>query len=395
MAKKRSKSKVRYKLRDLPKDMRGSTDSAFDVPPSYDVKDEASYKRRLVQCRSLTGDEEAFREAGCKREAHLMVSGGRSTLRYMEEPQRRSRDSWERLLQPEKPFNARTQSEASNARAAERHRLARRNPEAEIIYFGPTERRVREVKLILESYRQSTPTKALGLLVPTSPRPLIKAGLTKKEANILVYRARGKLITDAPDLVKSKQKVFSRRQLFEAKLGQRFGRLQDDVILRPPLMPTDSNKALVAASKKKKVRRPFILLHLGILNPRTGEAYESYAPVTIRETLEEAGADLNGALALLFGDTPGDGFAFDLTKVSRRWGLSEAAVDVFFIFRFQNKPVQAVISLTEHSVRSEDIYQGRKVDYRTLRGISLTALPELLVSLASRKERRGRKLPRL
>jgi len=84
------------------------------TPSAPEEMTEEEYEEFLSECRASLSDPDLFRALGCKREAHLMLPGGREQYRGLSRPESEQRDAYfERLQQspPVTPVSRRTQSD--------------------------------------------------------------------------------------------------------------------------------------------------------------------------------------------------------------------------------------------------------------------------------------------
>jgi hypothetical protein len=154
--------------------------------PSYPVETRAEYLQWIKACRKLAErDPEKAVALGCKREAHIVLSGGRDKSRF---PERKapsiSLNTAKRLAFGKDmggPWGSRSQSPAVHAYT---DRLAKDKKSD-----------IKAIRDAIADYQATTPKVAggHGFRVPLSPEPLIERGMPSRAARILVFRARDRI----------------------------------------------------------------------------------------------------------------------------------------------------------------------------------------------------------
>jgi len=152
--------------------------------PSYPANTLEEYRHKVAE--------------GDKPDLHTMVDGGRTTVRYGETPEHQTtktkRTRQARWEDQTTPWNARTQSLAV-------HEVSHMPPNMRTPDTGSTlatEGAELEVARAIQRYRDQSKDGALGLVVPDTVWPLIRAGMPRPEATILVDRARRAFYPDVP-----------------------------------------------------------------------------------------------------------------------------------------------------------------------------------------------------
>lgn len=288
--------------------------------PSYPARTREEYLQKVAE--------------GDKRNAHLMLVTGRTGFRYGEAANKRTPDTQRRrflrLRDQTPPFDARTQALKTRATLnARRDALEERISDAII------------------DYQVATGTAGQFFSVPDTPFALVKFGMPKKAANILVRRAS--------------RAVFIQPPVTDVSLEDRLAAALDGQDLE-----------LVFASTRRGVEP-----RLGVITQ--GSTGLDFQPLVRISRMEDGRfvrmlgpRDLAGMSELPqdFGGSPrvrfdfGDLIAEDLTQVE---------VD---------------LSAGGHSKLGSGAVPSRLTDYRNLRGVSYNALPAVLARLSRRKSRR-------
>jgi hypothetical protein len=271
---------------------------------------------------------------GDKRDEHLMVVTGRTGLRYGEGPLKRTRETQDVRLRRWKdqtpPYDARTQ--AVKTRAVLNARRA------------ALEARIAEA---IVDYQLATGTAGQFFAVPDTPFPLLKFGMPKKAANILVRRA-------------------SRA-----------------VFLQPPILDVSVEEKLTAALDGQD-------LELTLARPRRGAEPQlgvitqgstgiDFQPLVRVSRMEE------GRFVRMLGPRQIQG----MTEIPQDFGATERVrFDFGDLLSDEITRVEVDLSAGGHSKFGGMAVPSRLTDYRNLRGVSYNALPAVLARLSRRKSRR-------
>lgn len=200
----------------------------IDLAQDRSSTPESLYRTKVEQCRGLTADSTAFREAGCKREAHVVVPRGRlhflqpSTYRPVEAAvwaekapyaqHELTAQTKRRLDNMEPPLSARTQS--PNVRAEDPVEAMRKSILASFDTYVQAEQkeRIRQAEAALteavnptqkrQARRKLQDAKTFGqsgFWLPESPRRLLMAGMPEEAAQLLVLKLGGQWISRSRD----------------------------------------------------------------------------------------------------------------------------------------------------------------------------------------------------
>lgn len=364
-------SKVRYWCRDLP--WRRALGQCRDFPPSYDVDSESEYEKELAEGLELLDDETLFRAKGHRRQAHLMVPGGRTHLRFPQYPfpadrrkggperqgSSRTKQSSERLLGVKPPWDARTQSPYSRWQEAA---MAAKNP-----VLKPVDRLHHQIVDAIDRYRTLDPEGSIGFRVPYAKQALVTAGFPSKIAWILTERAPGRLFTERMPAEPLRPSV-----AIALALGG-------------PLQMAEADYApriIAGAGTAKFGRRGLTVDEIVVEHLLTGNG-ESYSSKVLVSAAKRLSAP--GAVAVVVDD------AVAQTLEDREWKAEEVTLVVV-----SKGQVVTRVSLGEHSKSSREFSRERKPDYRTFQNVSLAELPDVLVRVAQhRGKKTGRRLPEI
>lgn len=333
--------------------------------PSYKADSETEYDRKVAK--------------GRKRDLHVMVEGGRTGARYGQPPSHRTQETTEarqaRWAVRERPWDARTQSKASHDVAHLPPSL--RGKELGLVADGPE----LAVARGLRHYRESMPGGELGLVVPDRPWPLIAAGVPEKEAHILTSRAPRAFYPDlsgaaAVALVAPQASLLP--QVTKEVGGLPFVRARE---------------ISVPGADKRGLGR---LVEISIASPE-GQS-EVFA------TDEDLGEQINVFRERIERtrryrhEEDGQRFIEELFQrlqqaadaLRARWKAPAVVVELWFAGL--NEPFEVVLSSAEHSKFPAAGVTRARVKYKNLQNVNLVDLPRLLVRLAKRKKRKGRRL---
>lgn len=311
-----------------------------DFSPSYEADTFDAYKRAV--------------ESGDKRHDHVMRAGGRAAIRGAEtEFPKQTDGTKKRFDDQDPPWNARTQSPAAYEAAVSRK--------------SDLERRI---KTGIDNYMSASPGRSggLGLMVPDQPAALIKHGVPEKAAVILVSRARGKFISILP------QDAASRLTKVDIK---------DRIVLSIrgvlSIRPQDDRVVLMDRGRRGSVLEAVMAGDEELLDTKTLEEAVRRHRENIKRTRS-------------YDPEPDDARFFN--ALVRVVGVElRSGKDVVFRFRNENGPFERVVSAGEHSDSRAGRVPGRRIGYKTLRGISLSELPSLLARLSRRRSRTARENP--
>lgn len=329
----------------------------WDFTPSYPASSKEEYQQRVKE--------------GNKRNLHIVVEGGRTAARYDEPPREETMatrsERLYRWVEQEPPWDARTQAPAVR--------------EVTLPALRPASR----VERAIETLRAQQPMGALGFLVPSTIVPLVQAGFTKKEAEILLDRAQGRffLALDDPTAL-SQFPLSDLLSLFVRAITERLVITQGhEIMLVPP------------GKRRGSILRGFALVE--------GKGRKPIPIITSRQ-LKEMYRLNKEAVTTTLGRPYGDDGRDDANYIK----AVLAVVRRFILPRLNGKKLRVALLIDspegkevrylpvgEHFVSRQKGAEGPKIQYRTLKNVSLAALPDLLVSLSRRKKRRGRRLSRI
>lgn len=271
---------------------------------------------------------------GDKRDEHLMVASGRTGLRYGQGPSKRTRETQDvrrrRWKDQTPPYDARTQAVKTRAVLNTRR--------------DALEDRIAEA---IVDYQLATGTAGQFFAVPDTPFPLLKFGMPKKAANILVRRA-------------------SRA-----------------VFLQPPILDVPVEEKLAAALAGQD-------LELTLARPRRGAEPQlgviaqgstgiDFQPLVRVSRMEE------GRFVRMLGPRQIQG----MTEIPQDFGATERVrFDFGDLLSDELTRVEVDLSAGGHSKFGSTAVPSRLTDYRNLRGVSYNALPAVLARLSRRTSRR-------
>jgi hypothetical protein len=352
--------------------------------PSYPAQTQRDYDAWVKKCASDAGKPWYKRkDRRCKRLDHDMIEGGRVKSRYdVEEVVKPESSATKvRLGGPNRPFHARTQSEKT------------RSSSSGLVTTGPE----LLIAQAINTFRRTQPKGDRGFSVPTSPGPLINAGMPKKEALILVTRAARKFYPDvpaatllsAPLLTKMKQ-VLGPLVVESIELVSGGPSHQLQVEGRDGFVEEVSVRE--GGIEAKKARGQVLIDANGI--ERSYGAWKK-SVITTRTTPTSPGFyrrehDDPEFLEALFNQR----LSKQLRTLARAWKSPNFVLEV--IFAPGGEELETPFSLPE-ATREHSKLKGFEAlpspaDYKSLQNVSLADLPSLLVRLARRKKRKGRQL---
>lgn len=304
--------------------------------PSYDAADRALY-------------EDAVRDGG-KRLRHVQIRGGHESFLSDARLASMSEEAAARLARQAPPWDRRTQSP--------------RTPHH-------TERGVELTQRIREGltrYRESTPQRTLGLLVPNSPYPLMEARVPTRAATILVRRAAGRLFPVATLASLTRTDV----PLREAFIGH-------------------ARAAPVALEGPDGLGIEVQGTRFGPLQTVTFELDGRSIPIITRADLaasraawKEAIRARGGRFRADFEDDTWVARIFETAEMRMRQRAAAKKMSGEAVFRFKSGEVRVPYPATRSTSGASTPLQ---VKYRTLENVSLDELPALLSRLSRRKAR--------
>lgn len=333
--------------------------------PSYEADSQAEYDRKVTE--------------GQKRSLHVMVEGGRTGARYGQEPANETAETsearqsrWERR---ERPWGARTQSLASHE--ASRLPPSVRGKEPGLLADSPELRVARAI----QRYRESAEGGQLGLLVPDRPWPLIEAGMPEKEARILTSRAPRAFYPDLSGA--AALRLVTPRASLLPRIAEEVGGL--------PFVR--AREITVPGSERRGLGR---LVEISIATPEgQSEVFATDEDITerinvYRQQIEQTRPyrheeDGQRFISELFSQLQQAAEA-----LGARWNASAVTIELWFAGL--DEPFEVVLSGAEHSKLAPDGVAPARVKYKNLQNVNLVDLPRLLVRLARRKNRKGRRL---
>lgn len=454
MPKNPDRSKVRFRVADL--DSRSDTGESYDFTPSYNLEREA-YDAKIELCRSCVDDEKTFYANRCLREGHRLLRGGRVQQRYgrahknpeekpkpltarrcagckkqkgvfaiygaywhprcfrkaseaereqaradmstemdktvprgkknpaPREPSRRTRPAelprrsqraTERLDGSEPPLNRRTQSPASAALAEERKRNK-----------GKARAAVQASRVVACRRAIETIVGDQKLFrVPSSLAPLERAGMPFLEAKTLIDRAGGSVIARGGAL---------RPILADGPAGllpQQLRNAMTKHFREAVLIDLKGRKVRGERSGHLDVRDPNGLL-LGVIDTFQLRGSRNGRTVSVDVTTDQGGNAFEWEEQYDNDRTPATFFTRMLTTVHEQLQAAKKRLpDVRVVVRFKDAKLGEVV-LGEEAIKKSVV--STRAHYRSFRGVSVEELPELLVALANRKKRRGRRLKRV
>ena len=341
--------------------LRGSDPGLLlDVPLSVLVDAAAqdpkeAYLARVAACEALRGDPDAFEAARCKRQAHVMIPGGRDRFRGPSTVPLMTPESQKRLKDDLPYYDARTQS-ASLRRRMEETRAGRGSSKDQVrAYAG-------EIAAGLEAYRAEAEQGGF-LPIPKDPAVLIAAGVPPQAARLLSRARGGKALG-----------------LQEVHLADALTRLFGGAELM-----TSRREAWLDVPKSFKLSK----LRKPLRRPRKGEEDKTAG---LRALLREAhrGGGRLAVVEVKVGSRSVSPSALGAVVDE----LSEAArpQPLTLSFQIPGREGQVESIKLQHSVLARREGGLFRPDYTTLRGFTLQELPLVLArkTLKPRKKRRGR-----
>jgi hypothetical protein len=336
--------------------------------PSYEADSQADYAQKVRE--------------GSKRDFHVMVERGRTGARYGQSAEEQTPQTIARRKKrwddEAPPWGARTQSAASHE--ASSLPPSYRGKELGLVTDSPELRVARAI----QRYRETQTEGAFGLSVPDTPWPLIEAGMPEKEARILVKRAPRAFFPDVPSP--------DARQLLLAKTS-----LLTDIAKELRGLPfVRASEISVPGDDRRGLGR---LVEVGIAG--AGGQFEVVATdEDIKEQIDQYKESIGRSRPYRFSE---DGprfitmfFGEVQTKAEAlraRWGIPSVVVELWFAGL--DEPFEVPFSGGEHSKSGATPGSRAGVKYKKLQNVNLSDLPRLLVRLANRKKRKGRRLPPL
>jgi hypothetical protein len=330
--------------------------------PSYEADSLADYREKVEQ--------------GNKRDLHRMVQEGRRGMRYGEGALKQTPATLQtrttRWVDQQPPWEARTQAQAVRD-VSFLHPAARKGEPA-----PPT--LAARIQAGLQAYQQATGS-TVGLIVPSTPEPLLRTGVPARAAAILVQRAAGAFfpevepVSTAPAPVTLAQFVQALSRDLNGVLSlRRDGNLE---LKRPD----EQRGWTVAGFALKFEDKP--LLRLPLTAARIQEAYAIAKETPDFRYVEDAPRVLTRILGILFRLV--------------RTGTEDFTVPAELRVALESAGKQEVrrIPVGEHFIFGTKEAEAPKIEYRSLRNVTLAELPALLARLAVRKKKRGRKLSAL
>lgn len=332
--------------------------------PSYEAKSKEEYQRKV--------------EDGMKRDLHVMVEGGRTGVRYGETPEYQTTKTREvrreRWADQTQPWSARTQALAA-------HEVSHLPPDQRGGGFLSPEGPVVAVEQAIKRYRQTSPGGALGFTVPDTPWPLIDAGMPTREARLLTERAPRAFYPDVPS-----QGV---AELTKPSIATDVTR----ALKRPLQLQWDGRLVVSLPKRRRGATLERVLLYgpqrqvIPVLNAaQIEQGYQVY-----RAKVKAEGRNYRRET-----DDPGflEGFYRALQDVIRTTARATGSEDLTLVFVLSSEGSQIVRSFSagEHSKSTAAPEATSRVKYKNLQNVNLADLPALLVSLAHRKKRKGRRL---
>jgi hypothetical protein len=335
--------------------------------PSYPANTLEEYRRRVAE--------------GDKPDLHTMVDGGRTTVRYGETPEHQTtkskRTRQARWDEQTAPWDARTQSLAV-------HAVSRMPPNMRTPDTGSTlvdEGAELKIARAIQRYRDGSKDGALGLVVPDTVWPLFEAGMPRPEATILVDRARRAFYPDVPS-----EGV---RELAQPSI-------QTDVtraLKRPLQLQWDGTLGIPVPKRRQLAVLQKVLLY--------GPARQ-VVPVLTAAQIEQGYQAFREQVQRTVGpyrkerDDPTflTGFYESLLVTIRSTMSALKTRDLTLVLILSSGKEQIVrnFSVREHSNLPGAPADSARVKYKNLQNVNLADLPRLLVGLARRKNKKGRRL---
>ena len=335
--------------------------------PSYPANTLEEYRRKVAE--------------GDKPDLHTMVDGGRTTVRYGETPEHQTtktkRTRQARWDEQTAPWDARTQSLAVHAVSHMPPNM--RTPDTG---FSLTDEGA-ELKIAraIQRYRDGSKDGALGLVVPDTVWPLLEAGMPRPEATILVDRARRAFYPDVPS-----EGV---RELAQPSI-------QTDVtraLKRPLQLQWDGTLGITVPKRRQLAVLQKVLLY--------GPARQ-VVPVLTAAQIEQGYQAFREQVQRTVGpyrkerDDPTflAGFYKSLLVTIRSTMSALKTRDLTLVLILSSGKEQIVrnFSVREHSNLPGAPADSARVKYKNLQNVNLADLPRLLVGLARRKTKKGRRL---
>lgn len=375
---------IAYETQDLPQNFGLKS---RDFAPSYDEPDQDTYAKRVRGARERAqSDAEGYHASRDKREAHYSLPGGREALRYpdalgpaetrRERPESRAAliSTEKRLAGLEQPYAARTQS-----------------PETRSRKNGGDYR---------EQVKEALERATHGLVVwtvPSDPEGLTRYGMPVKEAKVLVDRAANRSFM-VEDLTPPTGDVrFLARPLpkgwpplssqVETCLKITFATVDDELLADPwphPKRLREEERQIVDQGTRKR--------HVPGRPP--GGYPHPQAPIPSRSALVRVEADGKEIIGKAWFAKHADGwfgaedvFRFVQGQIDRMRASSLTIVFDRGGSRYQSTlKVEQVTddSGREHSKLACRGVPKNRIDYRTLKGASLSDLPDLLCRITRR-----------
>lgn len=349
--------------------------------PSYPSVDQRDY------------DQQA--EKGPKSWEHTLVTGGRQNVRYgqtapqTEQRKRKSEIKEKRLQRKTPPWEARTQSPSvwiqtlyrrgfaiPESAVQEAKAVAKENPKKLDSYYGKKgstpgrQQKINKIRTALEELQKQQPLGDLGLYVPPFVGPLLDVGLAPKVAHVLVGRAGGRFFATEETLEVPSANTFA--ELLRLNFASRpyVGYLPDGsvsididgfgAIKRIEVITKEQTYTLVTASRIDRWHVDWVYE----IKKRDGRYFADVDdPLFVKEVLKRV----------------------QLAEKGRALGFRIS-------FSSRKEPVELRFSRLQHSNDSAKTDKQPTIRYRTLENVSLSRLPELLLSITERKKREGRRL---
>jgi hypothetical protein len=337
-----------------------------EFTPSYPARNRAEYLKMVAE--------------GDKRDLHRMVRGGRTGVRYGEGPDKQTDATLqarkERWDQEDPPWDARTQSLDVRAESFVPPSMRGAYPSSP---FPQDPEGV--VKAAIARFRRTSPAGKLGFVVPSSPEPLVRAGMPRKIARILVQRAPGAFFPDirGPDLSVLLQPP-TLAALITGALGRRLQLSKDGRIVLPE-PGQERGATLVRVWIGDATHRPRSVF----TDEEIEAAYTRFREQIVRVEGRPFRAEDGERFLSAFYDA--------LDSVIRTTAASRQSEDLrlALVFRLGKTEFVRMISTGEHSNLGRSTSAPSKAQYRTLQNVTLAELPRILVGVAGRKKRKGRR----
>jgi hypothetical protein len=242
-----------------------------------------------------------------------------------------------------------------------------------------------DVEQAIRRYRETSREGKLGFVVPDTVGLLLEVGMPYREASILVARAPRAFYPDVPFSAIEQLAQPSLRLDITRALGRGL-ELRYDGRLMLPMKGRRRRAELMEIFIMGPAQRKALVLNAAQIE----QGFQAYR----QQVKLERGSyqaynkteDDPAFLSALY-----EGLANSIRATAAEWKTPDLALSLLFVL--DEKQFARLVPVREHSKSGQRDVQDARLGYKNLKNVNLSDLPRLLVSLARRTKRKGRRLP--